>query len=96
MTTNWRVPFKGGTMCPSGKWVSFYSEVTKIHFLNFIPCTLSLSLFAASTTLLRIGVFDSREKAALGNEISREFLKADKGSEPVTQEDTDRNERSFH
>jgi hypothetical protein len=40
---------------------------------------------------LRIGVFELREKAALAYEISREFLKADKGSEPVTQEN-----RSLH
>ena len=38
-----------------------------------------------------IGVFDSREKAALAYEIAREVLKTEKGLEPTSAEETDRN-----
>jgi hypothetical protein len=38
-----------------------------------------------------IGVFDSREKAALAYEIAREVLKTEKGCEPTTQEETEKN-----
>jgi hypothetical protein len=38
-----------------------------------------------------IGVFDSREKAALAYEIAREVLKEEKGGGPLTQEVIDKN-----
>ena len=38
-----------------------------------------------------IGVFDSREKAALAYEIAREVLKTDKGNEPTTPEEMEKN-----
>jgi hypothetical protein len=38
-----------------------------------------------------IGVFDSREKAALAYEIAREVLKEDKGDGPLPQEVIDKN-----
>lgn len=38
-----------------------------------------------------IGVFDSREKAALAYEIAREVLKTDKGSEPTSATEMEKN-----
>lgn len=75
---------RGVTMRPSGKWVRVEILVTCVTLVLSLLLNI---LFCTSTTFLQqaqlyfagksryIGVFDTREKAALAYEIAREKLK---------------------
>lgn len=87
---------RGVTMRPSGKWVSncvyfvFHAHVllSRISLESIIYLSLALQqaqLYYAGKSRY-IGVFDSREKACLAYEISREVLKTDKGEDPKPSE----------
>jgi hypothetical protein len=77
---------RGVTMRPSGKWVRVYCDGSVLlslcifwYIISLYKLVLSLSqqaqLYFAGKSRY-IGVFDSREKAALAYEIAREKLKA--------------------
>ena len=95
------VKLRGVTVRPSRKWVRWtcmtsgllFHETLRAHILSpfLSPLSQQAQLYYSGKSRY-IGVFGSKEEAALAYEIAREVLKADKAAErPVDAEEIERN-----